>query len=331
MIHRIKCRRSKIKEKSRSMRTYTFGYSRLKKAKGEGFLVREDGSIFITGNPGMSVIVPEPLNGVDESCRWGRLILEAELRDDSILIIYAETDGDGEKMSIGPFTNQTEILLCELNGRFLKLRLEVKNGEGCVIRNLRVENYDTEILQMMPEFYQERGSVLHRYLSIYQSVYTDFQKRYESLGEQMDIRTCSVEMLSLMEQWLGMPDTDYLLSEDIRRALLMRASRLVKIRGTRQAVMETAKLLAGEFPQIIESDDRTVTIVFHREVSEELELQLLYILKWFLPGECRAHIVSWQDPMGLDEYCALDINAALKVWSLGTLDREEAMDQCVLG
>lgn len=200
-----------------------------------------------------------------------------------------------------------------------------------MIKNLRVENMERELLYMLPEIYQERGSILHRYLSIFQTVYTDFRRQYEKLWEQMDSRNCSLQMLSLMEQWMGMSGIDALLPENVRREFLMRTAHLLKIRGTRQAVVEVANLLAGECPQVIESAGNTVVVLFRREISEELELQLLYLFKWFLPEKCRAHIVSWQEPMGMDEYCALDINAVLKVWSTGVLDKKEALNQCVLG
>lgn len=310
------------------MRTYTYGYTRLKKAEGEGFHTEQDGSFHLEGND--CRIFLKSLDGVDESCPWGRLHLDAELAKNSILTVYAASGRHGKETCIGPFINQTDILLCDLSGRYLWIWMEIKNAGNGIIRNIQVHTPGTEFLQMMPEVYQERGSVLHRYLSIFSTVYWEVQKKIDYMEGFADVHETSVHQLPLLEEWLGIRCGDGLLSESMARKLLEQAAHFSRIRGTRKAVEELAILLCGEKPKIFEKESGTLVLLLCQNITEKLERKLAYFLLQFLPKECRLHIISEQDPMGMDEYCYMDVNAMLTLLPKGGLDLGYGLEQCMM-
>lgn len=313
------------------MRTYTFGYSRLKKAEGTGFHVRKDGSIKLSEEEPVCRIYLKALDGMENSLKWGRLILKASLDEGSILTVYAAAGRHGKEISIGPFVNQTDILLCELTGRYLWIWMEIQNAAGGVIHSVRVENSGMEILEMLPEVYRERGSVLHRYLSVFYSMYTDFQRTIDGLGGLLEVEHAPASTLPILGEWLGIQIGEGLLTEQMTRQLLRKAAYLGSIRGTKKVMKELALLLSGEEPSILEKENGTVVLLFRQNVSEELELRLLYFLMQFLPKECRLHIVSHQAQMGMDEYCLMDVGFVQKAWEIGAADTEEALDMAVMG
>lgn len=311
-----------------SMRTYTYGYTRLKKAEGEGFHAERDGSLHLEGND--CRIFLKSLDGVDESCLWGRLHMDVELARNSILTVYAAAGRHGKETCIGPFINQTDILLCDLSGRYLWIWMEIKNAGNGIIRNIQVYSPGMEFLQMMPEVYQERGSVLHRYLSIFSTVYWEVQKKIDHMAGLADVHEASVHQLSLLEEWLGIWCGDGLLSEAMTRKLLAQTAHFGRIRGTRKVVEELTILLSGEKPKIFEKKSGTLVLLLCQNITEELERKLVYFLLQFLPKECRLHIISEQDPMGMDEYCYMDVNAMLALLPIGGLDLGDGLEQCVM-
>lgn len=310
------------------MRTYTYGYTRLKKAEGEGFVARRDGSLFLDSND--CRIFLKSLDGVDEPCLWGRLHMDVRLSRNSILTVYAASGRHGKETCVGPFVNQTDILLCDLSGRYLWIWMEIKNARKGIIRNIQVQCPGMEFLQMMPEVYQERGSVLHRYLSIFSSVYWDVQKKIDCMETLADVQQTPIQWLPLLEEWLGIQCGDGLLSETMTRRLLAQTAHFNRIRGTRKAMEELTLLLSGEKPGIFEKKSGTVVLLLTQSITEKLERRLMYFLQQFLPEGCRLHIISEQDPMGMDEYCYMDINAMLKRLPKGRLDLGDGLEQCVM-
>lgn len=311
-----------------SIRTYTYGYTRLKNAKGTGFHVEKDASLHLEG--GDCRIFLKSLDGVDEPCLWGRLHMDAALGKNSVLSVYAAAGKHGKERFIGPFVNQTDILLCDLSGRYLWVWMDIKNAGNGVIRNIRVHSPGTEFLQMMPEVYQERGSVLHRYLSIFSTNYWEVQRKIRCAQSFADAWNVPAQKLPLLEEWLGIQCGDGLLPESMRRKLVAKAAHFGRIRGTRKVVEELTELLCGERPKLLEKESGTLVLLLSQDITERLERRLMYFLRQFIPKGCRLHILSEQEPMGMDEYCYMDVNAILRLPPKGRLDLGDGLEQCMM-
>ena len=234
-----------------------------------------------TEEPYRRLFITEAIDGVEAGARWGRCHLEWEAAEDTMITVYAaasnsqtvwigeeavfykellHTDAvsaDGKRavmqmMGAEKAVNQQDILLYELEGRYLYLMIEVQGSSAGLLKHIFVDNQGDLFMDTFPEVYRERNSFFHRYLSVFSSLYLDFQQKIDNVAEVLDIDTAPVELLPVFARWMGLDITGDFLKEDKLRMLVREAYSLNRMKGTKAALQRLSEIILGEDVIILE-------------------------------------------------------------------------------
>ena len=160
-----------------------------------------------------------------ERLSWGRVAVEADLPPDTALRVYAYASdtrqwGDwadldqgiqsleGDPMPalreiFGPPVAESGDCLLRRTGRYLWLMLELTaTGAGSpVIHALRLWMRGDHMVDYLPAIYQEEDFT-RRFLSIFDSVFTDMERAIDGLPGQMDYEHARGELLRYLASWV---------------------------------------------------------------------------------------------------------------------------------
>ena len=326
------------------------------------------------------VFISSPIDGIMEGAGWGRLHLEWELGPDMVVTVYAAAAdiqsiwmedrqiscGDVfysdeippeqkrhlmERLGAKKAVNQQDILLYELEGRYLYLFIDIQGyGEGKISR-IWVDNRGDLFMDTFPEVYREHGSFFHRYLSVFSSLYLDFQERIDRVAELMDIDTAPAELLPTFGRWLGGDVSGDFLKENRLRLLIREAYQLNRMKGTKAALQRVSEIILEEKVIILEKnvmredtqaeDQRLyeelygegtydVTMLISTYVPEHQKSQLMFLLNQFKPVRSRLKIRFLDTKGNLDEHAYMDMNAYVCEAAQGVLDERQGMDGSIL-
>lgn len=348
---------------------YSIKQNRLKKALLHGMEYRDGGVLYAAEEESCYFVLPVLDSGV-EDCPWGRLRFELSMSEHAICYLYAAASNQkqGQEKLLNPeiglyekkkqiqsmrglcFINKPDVLLYEITGRYLFIMVEVI-GKGTAISNLRADAPGDNFMQTFPEVYREKNSFFHRYLSVYSSIYNDFQEKLDMRGELLPIDEAPLFLLELYAKWLGIDVNGGYLGEKILRELLLAAPELLRRKGTAYCIEQLCMILLGEKPVIAERgrmqpyvrrEERArydslygespydVTLFFQCYVEEKKKEQLFHLLGQFKPVRCRLHIV-FLEPVGvLDEHSYLDKNAVIFMQEEGILDAAQDADGTII-
>ena len=359
--------------------SYSIKINRIQRGFYPGFLLMEDGTLLTKPEEAIHRLYLRAIDGAKPEVPWGRLSFEVTCSENMVYYLYvAAFDEDSfyqgnqlvkiedflcsseeslttkqkflKEAGFLKFVNQKDILLYELQGRYLYLAIEV-TGEGYMsLSKLRVEQENDSFLCTFPEVYQEKNSFFHRYLSIFSSIYQDFQEEIEYLPKLLDLRDCPAALLPVYASWLGLQVGENFLEEKILRALVTEAYELGRIKGTKAALMRIAEIVLEEKVLILERNvmsayiqqeqleqinrrdgDRIhdVTILINTTLSEVKNSQLLFLMDQFRPIRARLYVVCLRKNSILDSYTYLDINAQIPWQGEGSLDKMREMDGAI--
>lgn len=358
------------------VRTYSIRKNRLKRAWMQGMALRDDGTVAAAAQSAGRFLFLGSIDGAQEEARWGRFAADIRLDENMAFIIRAfAADGRsivrGEKQTaVDEFLrsdevsaaeklklfaqagavkeiNKQDILLYELQGRYLWICIEIiGNGQG-TLGQMKVTVPGDNFMNTFPEVYQEWDSFFHRYLSIFSSVYNDFQDEIEHADELLDLDTAPPRMLELFAGWMGLDVRGNFLPEDRLRRLVKEAYRLNRMKGTRRVLERLTELVLGERAIILEKnilDQRVapeerqvydklygqhaycVTLLIKNTVEESRRSQLFFLIQQFVPVRCELNLVFLEERSNMDTYCYLDGNAQLHMDTSAALDVREYLD-----
>lgn len=204
--------------------------------------------------------------------RWDRVVVEADLPDDTALRVYAYAAdhkqwGDWEDLDDGlrglegdptrrvydvfgpPAANSGDFYL-KIAGRYLWLAFELTatGVDSPVIRALRLWMNADHMVDYLPAIYQGQDFT-RRFLSIFNSMYADMERKIDGLPGLLDYERAQGEMLRSLGEWVcvehcGSPE---LLRERIRTALPDHED-LYTVEGVRRSIWR----LTGQDPILIE-------------------------------------------------------------------------------
>ena len=344
-----------------------------------GFTLGEDGTLVMNEHEAYHAICVRALDCATNDGGWGRLSFDTEYPENMTCYVHVkalnqtmfyreETLTKIDDFLCDPeesptlkrefFTrtegnrhvNHSDILMYEQRGRYLYFMIEFI-GEGCgYVRNIRADRGGDNFMQTFPEVYRERGSFFHRYLSVFSSIYNDFQQDIDRLPDLLDVDTCPVQLLGTYGKWLGIDLDCDIRDEQVMRTLVREAYSLNRMKGTKKAISRIAQIVLGEEVLILErnvmqdymnSVDRKdlaelygssiydVTMLVNHQVSDLEKSQLMYLIDQFKPLRSRIHIVHLKSDGILDSHNYLDMNARVFEVENGNLDEEQIMDGVV--
>lgn len=349
--------------------TYTIKKNTLNKALLIDMEVNEHGGLSATGGD-MHYAFLAPLDSGVEDCPWGRLNFEMTLPQNTMCYMYAVATNnkqdlmymldpdksvqDKEKMiySIGGvrFINKDDVVLYHSSGRYLCIAFEII-GEGVELNKLTAYAPGDNFMQVFPEVYRDKNSFFHRYLSVFSSIYNDFQYKLDKAEYLLDIDKAPVELLYLYTRWLGIDVSGGFLDEDTLRNLLKEAGEILPRKGTKYAIEHICEIVIGEKPIIVERclmdgyiqhsvkenyDDLygdspyDVTLLINNYVSDRKKEQLLHLLEQFKPIRTRLKVVFLEESGVLDGHSYMDQNAVTFNQTEGVLDRNQSSDGTVI-
>lgn len=349
------------------LKKYCIGASRLRGASCYGLEADGQGAAHTVPEQGYHVLFLCALDAGIDNCEWGRFVLSATLPPDMVLVVRALASDenrilrDGEAIQIDDFLRDPEtdarhkmrlfelsdsirqvgasdILLYGQRGRYLWLCVELIGTGSACLRDLRVYAPGDNFFQTFPEVYRRNGEFMHRYLSVFSSLYNDLQEEIDSLPALFDPDTAPVDLLPVFADWLGLEIEGGFLSDRQCRQLIRSSFRLLSRKGTRAAIEEIVHLLVEEPVYILErvgpegsreqngEEPFAFTVLISRRSDEQLHAKLLYLIDQFRPIRTRVSIVFLGDCVGMDYHCYLDVNASLVQSSGGRLNGGAALN-----
>lgn len=349
------------------MKRYSFKESRFFKSQMQGFSFQAPDRLILAKDTQHHIIVFPALDSGSNDTEWGRLSFQIQNLKDGTYTVYAAASDDKADVPMGSeinikekaewigqngieITGHKDILLYHLKGRYLWCCIEVF-GEDGTLSNLFVELPGDNFMQTFPEIYQEEGSFFHRYLSIFSTMYNEYQRKIDSAWEYLDLQTAGPELLVIYAKWLGLSIESEILEEKILRKLVQNLYSLYKIKGTKKALKNLVKIILDEECIIVErnlletsltreeeeiinrlygNEMQDITLMINRKAEEKIQARLQYFLKQFLPIRCRLNLVFYGECSSMDSYCYLDRNARIHTTPKGSLDKQRLLDESVL-
>ncbi|MBR5420216.1 MAG: hypothetical protein IK115_03600 [Lachnospiraceae bacterium] len=355
-------------------RQYRIKENRWQNACMEGFEILPEGGVKTVPALWHTAFL-KPLDSGTADGSWGRLSLKASHDGDSAFYIYAlarEEDDlnqifDGKKLPLflaDPETdrakklrilkelgavrgvNQSDILLYSQRGRYLFLALDVVGEGDFSLPSMKVFAQGDNFMQTFPEVYREQNSFFHRWMSVYSSIFNDFQEEINELPKLLDVDTCPAELLPEYASWLGIDISGDFLPEDVCRTLVKEGYQLCKYKGTRKALERIIQIVLGVEADVLEHNTMRgyllndgaqipaklkaggvldVTILVHGRIEETMRHWLMFLLDQFKPVRARLHLIQLEQNATMDGNAYLDMNATIPEGQTPVLDNDSAM------
>ncbi len=294
-------------------------------------------------------VMPVRLDSGTNGCLWGRYILDISLPTESTFLVhYYASD-----MDLPAFTAASQVigaedgLLYEQKGRYLYLWIEVYGASWCNLRQMTVWTPSDPFMGTFPEIYREDGGFFHRYLSVFSSIYMDFQDKVDALHQLVDVECAPGKMLPHIGRWLGINLSEQLYDENMMRTILREAAFLHGNKGTKTVISRLAELIVGEPCVVIERSALNNALQIHdMELLDQLYGNSVYdytilipgthdavlcrrlqaMLQQFEPVRAKSNLVFLHNSSVLGAYTYLDVNANLMEEQWVTLDTHLFMD-----
>ena len=190
-------------------------------------------------------------------------------------------------------------------------------------------------MSYLPEVYQrQKNGFTERYLGIFQKMYEDMTEKIDSIPSWMEPETAKEEFLYWLSDLFSVEESR-LWGEDKLRYLIVNASRLYRIRGTKAYMRELLWLYTGQIPLIVEyaslekdqrrlADGRLLGELYASGPWEFAVLvmegdycagdryrQLKKVVDLARPADMECRIIILRPYIFLDQYSYLGINSIL--------------------
>jgi len=261
---------------------YTIRKNRYEKALSEGVEITENGFV-CTPDTGIHYVILRALDSGREDCPWGRLVFNAEIKEEAVYYIYAlssnekvvhtingdipideylqnpEVEMMDKKAFFGRqkavrYSNKSDVLLYSQKGRYIWIMVEILGETTMAVTDMRVQAPGDNFMRTFPLVYQHPGDFFHRYMSVFSTIYSDMQDKIDNSFELLDPDKAPKELLLKYVSWMGIDLQGGFLSEDILRTLVKEAFNLNKYKGTRRSVERICEIILGDKPLIVEQN-----------------------------------------------------------------------------
>ncbi|MCR5790496.1 MAG: phage tail protein [Lachnospiraceae bacterium] len=358
------------------MPRYSIRKNRFTKGAVNGFTIGEKGELTLSPEEMYHILLLKGIDSTVAAGKWGRISFHVTEGEDMVYSLYVlaidnpERAADIDACVSDPdipaadrllrlrkegakrFVKTPDCLLYDLNGRFLFIAFEVTGQDSLTLSDIVVDSVGDNFMATFPEVYRERNSFFHRYMSIFSSIYNDFQREIDSMYQILDLETCSEEQLIVYGEWLGITLREGLLPVHITRQLVREAYELNRMKGTRAAIERVLTIILGEKPVIIEhnqvksmlkEEDKDylqqfeirspydVTILIRRHLTEALRHQIVFVLEQFKPVRIRFSLSQMDERPMADSNSYLGVNTVLPgAGEAGRLNENASLDGAVV-
>lgn len=224
-----------------------------KKVTTNGLTVREDGGLELEGCDGS--YISKPLDSGIKDCRWHRIVLDADIPENSTLTISfysseseetAKTWNEGEDPVT--FKNTRDALVQVPSGRYIRLKIEFhrEGKESPVLRQVMVYYPRLSYLRYLPAVYQEDATsreFLERFLSIFESALHNSEEEISRIHRYFDPMATRKDFVKWLASWVSLDLHE--LSGDRNREFILRAAELYKKKGTMSGILTLVSFLTG--------------------------------------------------------------------------------------
>lgn len=348
------------------LRNYAFRKSRLEKAACYG--VTLEGETIKLNNDcyDHGVFFPALDSGITETS-WGRLSMKIEKSEEVLFRVhvfatdnkYMNEDSTWDEYLLDEtvplekkaktftrvekrmYLGTGDAILFDVIGRYCYIYLELLGTEECTISDIRMFLPGDNFFQTLPEVYQQNNDFLKQYLSIFSTIYNDFQEQLEAAPKLLDIDTTPVELLPVFASWMGVNVEGSFLSDSQLRTLVKNLYYLNRMKGTRAALEKICEIVLEEKPIIVEqammdnqdakgnvygSSPFDIIMFVENYVPEDKRMQIMYLLKQFIPVRANLNIVYLEKKSAMDGYTYLDMNAQMYDEKTANLDDKDRLD-----
>ncbi len=336
------------------MRIYEIGESRLSRSVMEGMEMGEGGVLRVKEGlteRAVSRLFLPALVSEQAGKRWGRIHLEYEPAADAVCTVWAYAADKKEMgealMGVRALTegktfleqagrrcgsNCRDMLLYDLQGKYLWILIEIVGMGGGILHDIRIEGTGDRFLDTFPEIYREEGGFFHRYLTVFSTLYEDLQREIDSVHRWLDPDKAPMHLLYRYADWLGLMLDGEFPEEAHLRKLDQQGYAICRIKGTKKALETLTELILDRKAVIVErgllhvrleeeekavynrlygSCDQDVTVLVRYQGGERERAGLLFLFRQFKPARCRLHLVFYGDQSRMDSYCYMDRNARI--------------------
>ena len=358
--------------------TYSIKKNRLKRAGMFGMELDENGVITLH-NEAERHLYLTGLDSSEEKATWGRISFIAEITENMVLYTYVLSVDDNKIVEEDKLYNLDEIftkedfpetekkrimkglgakrvvdkddiLLYDLSGRYLYVCIDIiGDGEG-TISDIMVDRVGDNFMDTFPSVYRERDSFFHRYMSVYSTIYNDFEREIDELPKLLDVESATQEQLEAYGSWLGIDLSGDYLPVETMRTIVREGYRLNRMKGTRACLERLLEIILGERAIILEqntirsymeegeitggtledSSIYDVNILIRKRLSDSDRHQILHLIQQFVPLRSRLHLIRLKDSGVLDTDIYMDMNAVLSEESYGVFDEDMEMDDDII-
>ena len=223
----------------------------------------------------------KPLDSGITDCRWHRVVIDADIPDNSMLTISFSTSEDKAKTGSWSepivFQKARDALIQVEPGQYIALRIEFhQDGEAPpVLRQVTIYYQRLSYLRYLPAVYQENSEgseFLERFLSIFESALYDSEEMIASMPVHFDPMAASEEFYKWLAGWLSLDL--YELLEDRNRKFILRAAKLYEQKGTIPGLVSLVSFLTGGKKVLIKEYMNNVFRSYgmeHKETDEPVD------------------------------------------------------------
>lgn len=227
-----------------------------KEVTGENLIYKE-GSLKLKENiKNGEYITPKALDSGISGCSWHRIVLDADIPDNSTITVSFITSETEEcetyliNDKIITFTKVKDALIQIPPGRYIRLRIDFhrEGKESPVLRQVKIYYERLSYLRYLPAIYQDNSEskdFLERFLSIFESSMYDSEEMISSLALFFDPMAAPEEFYHWLADWVSLDLYD-LLEENQKREFILNAVQFYKKKGTASGLSDLVSLLTGK-------------------------------------------------------------------------------------
>ncbi len=252
-----------------------------------------------------------------------------------------------EELSDGRVVSPRDVLLNKAVGRYLWFFFEMEAGYKYYINRLTFRFSVQSYTQLLPECFQESKegeNFLHRFLSVFQTMYDTIQEEINNISKYFDPNLIEENDLSWLADWVGCPQITEE-SKQIQRKWIQNSFSLIQKKGTVEGLSRLLTLVTGVRPAIIETyqimdfyspivyeevyknlygkDVYSFLVLFKEgdlnldgSLKEERLEQIRDCISYYKPAYTHSELVILRPYLILGQHCYLGINSTVSTASI---------------